>query len=55
MSLDIQTHNPAADALATEAVSPDRKLQWMETALLAGAVGIGVVLVSILSVLLHLS
>ena len=53
MSLDIQSHMPATDALASEIA--ERKLRWMETALLAGAVGIGVVIVSVLSVLLHLS
>lgn len=52
MALDIQSH--AAETLGREAET-EHELQWVETALLAGGVGIGVVLVSMLSVLLHLS
>lgn len=52
MSLDIRSH--AADTLGHDTEAESR-LQWIETALLAGAVGIGILLVSILSVLLHLS
>jgi len=56
MSLEIHSQVIAAriEASVDEADS-ERRLQWIETVLLAGATGIAVVLVSVVSVLIHLS
>jgi hypothetical protein len=57
MALDVQPQAFAAHAQAVsiDAAETERKLQWIETALLVGATGIAVVLVSVVSVLIHLS
>ena len=57
MSLDVQPQAFAAhvQAVSVDEAATERKLQWIETALLVGATGIAVVLVSVVSVLIHLS
>jgi hypothetical protein len=54
MSLDIRSHLPlAVDAVADEIA--EKRMQRIETALLMAAAGIAVVLVSFVSVLIHLA
>jgi hypothetical protein len=54
MSLDIRSHLPlAADSTADD--EADQRMQRVEIALLTGATCVAVVLVSVLSVLIHLS
>jgi len=56
MSLEVHSQVIATGIeVSVDEVERERKLQWIETVLLVGASGIAVVLVSVVSVLIHLS